>query len=408
MRLDRRRFLAAALAGFHGFALRNGLAAALPAAPSGAAKRCLVLWMDGGPSQLETFDPKPGSRVGGPTRAIDTAVPGLRVASFLPEIAKRAGSLAVLRSVTSAEGDHARASQYLHTGFKPAPDFPRPALGSIVAHRRADAPQPRYVALGSRGYPAADLGLENAPFAVDEPARVVELLDRLRRRAGRIDFARALAAEFPAADSPAVAERDARVERVAALLQSKFPAALDVEREPETIRARYGADDDSFARDCLVARRLLEAGVPFVEVALSGWDTHADNHRAVADLCARLDRPWAALLDDLAASGLLDETLVVWMGEFGRTPDINADAGRDHYPDATPVVLAGAGIRGGRAIGATDPLGAPIEGRTHSVADLFATILAALGVDPDATRITDFGSPAKFHDGGRVIPDILA
>jgi hypothetical protein len=405
--LSRRGFLGAAVGGFYGFALRNNLASALSQAATVPGRRCLVLWMEGGPSQFETFDPKPGASTGGEAEAIATAAEGLRISSFLPEVAKRGNRLAVLRNVTSPEGDHERATYYLHTGFKRIEGFPRPALGSVVAHERTAAAQPRYVAMGSRGFGPAYLGLEHAPFAIDDPARAVELLDGLRRRSDRLRFTRELGAEFGrVTGSSEVAQRDGMLGRIEGLLGSPFAKALDPSNEPEAVRQRYG--EDAFGRDCLIARRLLEAGVPFVEVRLSGWDTHANNHEEVGNLCARLDGPWATLLDDLSASGLLEETLVVWMGEFGRTPIINANAGRDHFPNVTPVVLAGAGVKGGQAVGRTNPIGDAVEGKAHSVADLFATILTGLRIDPATTFTTSFDSPTKATDNGTVIPGVLS
>ncbi len=404
--LDRRRWLQATSGGFFTLAWRLGLAPCLAHAPTGKARHCIVLWMAGGPSQFETFDPKPGTETGGECRSIGTSVPGIRISEFLPRMAERAKDVTILRCIESPEGEHVRAEYYLHTGYRNVPAFPRPPLGAMVAHDRGRDAIPHYVTLGGGGISPAFLGSENAPFEIDEPAAMRKLLEKIAVRRRRIGLLQAFDRSFTArrADS-FTATRQSRVEQIVAMAQTRFAEALDESREPEAMRRRYG--DHAFARRCLVARRLIEAGVAFVEVRLDGWDTHADNHRQTGRLCQSLDQPWSALLQDLSASGLLDETIVVWMGEFGRTPAINARRGRDHYPQSTPVVLAGGKIGRGNVVGTTDRTGTELAGPRHGVADLIATILDQMGIAPDTEYTTGFGSPTRATDDGTPIADAL-
>ncbi len=194
----------------------------------------------------------------------------------------------------------------------------------------------------------------------------------------------------------------AKIERI---VTTPFVDALDFDKEPASVRERYG--ETNFGKSCLLARRLIESGVHFVEVQLGGWDTHSNNFQAVRELSGQLDRPWAALMDDLQDRGLLEETIVLWMGEFGRTPSINAQNGRDHFPDVTPVVIGGGGIAGGRVIGKTTQDGSTVEGKAHRVADLFATLYHQFGIEPTAEFTTAFDSPTKATDDGKVIEELL-
>jgi len=417
--IDRRRWLAGTAGGVFGFAMRHGcdrLFAADPVASSGGTgpiRRCIVLWMDGGPSQLETFDPKPGAAVGGPTRAIATSVPGLAIAEHLPSIAEHMDRLCVVRNLKSPEGDHDRGNRYLHTGFVPVPAFPRPSLGSLVSHAwgaksAGSAPEiPAFVSLGGSNGNPAFLGPDHAPLMIDDPAATARLIGELRSRRRRLTLLDDMNRDYAATQvATGLDRRRTTLERIGRILDTSFGQALDVERAPAADRARYG--EGGFADRCLTARRLLESGVRFVEVAHGGWDTHGDNFAQVARLAGEIDRPWAALLDDLQASGLWDETLLVWMGEFGRTPQINGDNGRDHFPDVTPVVLGGGGLKRGIVLGASADDGNAIDGATVTVPDLFATLLTALGRDPYETLQTDFGSPAEVTEGGKPIAELLA
>jgi uncharacterized protein (DUF1501 family) len=352
-----------------------------------APRRLILLWLEGGPSQLDTFDPKEGAPTQGPFQTLATDVAGWRFSEHLPQLAKRAGRLALLRSVTSKEGSHARARLLLHTGFIPNPSVAYPTLGSIVAHELGDEAfeLPSFVQVagppGSPGY----LGVGAAPFLVANPLAKVANLSLPRgidgaRLTRREELREALDAGFHAAGgTDEVAANRTQHLRARRLMESALKGAFELDQEKDSVRDRYGRD--FFGQGVLLARRLIEAGVPAVEVHGDGWDTHVDNFTKMVPLCTSLDQALSALVDDLAERGLLEDTLVVTMGEFGRTPGINHNRGRDHWPGNYCVLLAGGGSRPGTVVGATDETGERIVERPISVPDLFATFATLLRID---------------------------
>jgi hypothetical protein len=385
--------------------MRHHCQAAMTKQPTGQAKRCVVLWMQGGPSQLDTFDPKPGTSTGGEFNAIATAVPGLGISEVLPEIAKHMDKLSVLRNVTSTEGEHLRGQYYLHTGYPFVPSFPRPAMGAVVSHETPPTDFPRYVTIGSRGFGPAYMGLDHAPYSIENPEEALELLRNIRRRKSRLQLLQDLGEAFDGQHRAAMLERRRTlVTQIERLVSTPFVEALQLDQESSSTRRRYG--DHEFGKACLLARRMLDVGVNSVEVQHDGWDTHQNNFPSLRRLCAAIDRPWSALLEDLQSAGTYDETLVLWMGEFGRTPLINANRGRDHFPRVTPVVIGGGPIARGTVVGKTNKTGTQIEGDAYKVADLFATIFDSLGIDPAQEFLTSFGSPTAATDGGRVIREL--
>jgi uncharacterized protein (DUF1501 family) len=382
-----------------------------PLPGAGRARACILLYMEGGPSQLDTFDPKPGRPTGGPFAAIETAVPGLRFSERLPRLARQARRLAVIRSLTSREGNHDRARHLMHTGYAPQGGVDHPAWGSLVAEARGRRDLPGYVAIGGPGEDAGFLGAAYAPLPILNPAKPARNLAPARgvdqaRFSARTELWRSLETEFGASHpDAAVTGQTAIAEQALALMKSPGVVAFDLAREPEHVRRAYG--DSPFGAGCLMARRLVAEGVPFVEVMLRGWDTHEDNFPRVKQLSATLDQVMSALLDDLAGHGLLESTLVVWLGDFGRTPTINARGGRDHFPAASAAVLAGGGVRGGQAIGATNADGTEIVDRPVTVPDLYRTLASALAVDPDKTRFAPSGRPLKTVDGGKLVTELF-
>lgn len=241
---------------------------------------------------------------------------------------------------------------------------------------------PLFVSVGAKGLGPAYMKPDHAPFALVDPHQAVQLITGLRKQRNSIRRLQDFSARFEREQlDGAQGRRSASVQRLERMLTTPFVKALDVAHAPEKDRARYG--DSQFGQRCLSARRLLESGVKFVDVNHDGWDTHDDNFNNVARLCSEIDGPWATLIDDLKASGLWNETVVVWMGEFGRTLQINGNTGRDHFPQITPVALGGGGLRGGGVtVGRTDKNGLTIEDGEIAVPDLFATLLKALGLDP--------------------------
>jgi uncharacterized protein (DUF1501 family) len=374
---------------------------------------CILLFMQGGPSQFETFDPKPGTSTGGETKAIDTAVPGIQIAEFWPNVAKQMKQIALIRSMTGREGNHQRAQYLLHTGYQPAGSVKYPSFGSVAAKELGDTKfdLPHYVCVG--GQPAAAsgfLGMQYAPYivgnAINMPAnselpRGVDAAALKRRLAlmGKLekDFAEA-GGEAIVADHRALNETAARM-----VLSPKL-VAFDLSKESAKTRDAYGRTP--FGQGCLLARRLVETGVTFVEVVSGNWDTHRDNYTGHKNLAGTVDPAFAALLSDLKDRGMLEKTLVVWMGEFGRTPNINGNKGRDHYPRAFNVALAGGGVKGGQALGATDAKGTFVEKRPVTVPDLFCTIYEALKINPRKQNHAD-GRPIRLVEGGTAVKEVF-
>lgn len=376
-------------------------------------KACILLWMQGGPSQFETFSPKPNHPNGGETKAIATSVPGIEIAENLPEVARVMNELCVIRSVQSKEGNHPRAQYLLHTGYLPSASVKYPTLGAHVAHQLGDPASelPGFVRIGRArsGGGGGLLGVSYDPFSIGNPERMPDNTslasdqDRYRRRLKLLD--RLETGFETTGGKQEVADHRKLYEQASRLVLSPKMQAFDVEREPADVRQAYG--DSSFAHGCLLARRLVEEGITFVEVIADNWDTHFDNFAQTRERCQEIDRPYAQLLRDLRERGLLERTLVVWMGEFGRTPRINARGGRDHFPRAFNVALAGAGVRGGQVIGRTADDGASVADRPVSVNDLFRTFCQSLAINPDHENMSSIGRPIKIVDGGQVVSEVF-
>jgi hypothetical protein len=408
--VSRRAFLAGLAGGSAALAGAVGLRAAADELRR-QGRACILLWMAGGPSQFETFDPKPGAETQGPTRAIATSVPGLRVAEHWPRTAAVMNEVSLIRSMTSSEGNHGRATYLLHTSYPPTGGIVHPGLGSQVAQEvgEAESDLPQVVAISGQSLGPSFLGVKYAPFCITNPNLPPDNLatpvpgHRLNRR---LDLLRELEAPLVnGGTGPLVKDHQALYGQTARMVLSPRTAAFDLQREPNRLRDAYGRSP--FGQGCLMARRLVEAGVPFVEVQSSGWDTHGNELPALKKLIPPVDQGTAALLADLKARGLLDKTLLVWMGEFGRTPRINLTAGRDHYPQAFNLFLAGAGVQGGRVIGSTDKLGTAVTERPVTVPDLFCTFCQALGIDPRKEKDSDVGRPVKIVEKGRPVKEVF-
>jgi hypothetical protein len=376
------------------------------------ARACILLYMAGGPSHIDTFDPKPGRKTGGPFKAIPTTADGVQIGEHLPRLAAQMKHVALVRSLTAKEGNHDRARHLMHTGYAPAGGANHPAFGALVAeaHDHATSGMPGYVAISGPGEDAGFLPANYSPFPVASPQRPVRHLGRARgvdaeRFDQRLAYWRQLEDGYASGVGGDFARSHRAVgEQAAELMRSK---GVDAFRLDPSDRARepYGKSD--FGAGCLMARRLVEASVPFVEVTLNGWDTHEANFERVRKLCDVLDQGMSALLSDLQQRGLLSSTLVIWMGDFGRTPHINDKGGRDHHPACSSVLLAGGGIKGGQAIGSTDEDGTQVRDRPVTVPDLYRTIASTLDLNPDKLRTTPAGRPLRSVDGGSVIAGLL-
>lgn len=389
-------------------------------------KACILLWMPGGPSQTDTFDLKPGHANGGPFKEIQTAAPGVRFSEHLPLLAKETKDVSIIRSMTSKEGDHGLATKLMTTGYRPiAGALDYPSIGSIVAKELSleEDMLPGYVSVspfrfGDSGG-AGFLGPNYSPLTVtgssDDPEARANLSienlsppanadpDAMKKRFEILNF---LQDDFrKKAGGTSTAAHRANAEKARKMIESQAKNAFKLEEEPAKLRDTYGRN--RFGQGCLLARRLIERGVSFVEVGLTGagqnafgWDTHLDNFNAVKGLCGILDPAWSTLLSDLRERGMLEDTLVVWMGEFGRTPKINPNQGRDHWPDAWSTVLCGGGIQGGQVIGASGKGGEGVESRPVTPPEFLATICTAIGIDPAKENISTIGRPISIVEKG--------
>jgi hypothetical protein len=377
---------------------------------------CILLFMRGGPSQLETFDPKPDTTNGGPTKAIETAVSGIQIAEPWKHVAGAMKDIALIRSMTNKEGEHQRATYQLHTGYVPAGGVKFPTLGSLVASELApkDFDLPHFVSIGNRGSTLGSgfLGMSVAPFVVANPAQMpsnVELPQRItsQRFGRRLDLLKDLEKDFAdAGGKPRVEDHQALYGSAAQMVLSPRLKAFDISQEKDSVRERYGRSP--FGQGCLLARRLVEQGVTFVEIESNGWDTHLDNFERTKSLAEVVDPAFASLVTDLKERGRLDRTLVIWMGEFGRTPRINPRTGRDHFPRAFNAALAGGGIKGGQVIGATSADGVDVKDRPVTVADLFCSFCNALKINPRKENMSGNGRPIKIVDGGQPVKELFA
>ena len=419
-RNSRRTFLRWGAASALGASLPAALASRAAAAaaagaskPAPSARACILLYMAGGPSHIDTFDPKPGRPTGGTFKAIPTSVEGARISEHLPRLAERMKHLALIRSLTSKEGNHDRARHLMHTSYAPAGGADHPAFGSLVAEARGPGGGglPGYVSIGGPGEDSGFLSSALSPFPVKNPLKPVRYLSPARgidpqRFADRLALLRKLEDRFSAGRGGAFAKGRREVgEQAIALMGSNGVNAFQLDAESAAVREKYGSTP--FGAGCLMARRLIEAGVPFTEVTLNGWDTHEDNFERVKTLSANLDQGMSALLDDLQQRGLLAQTLVIWMGDFGRTPRINEKGGRDHHPGASSVLLAGGGVKVGQVIGSTDDDGAQVRDRPVTVPDLYRTVAHLLGIDCDKSRTSPAGRPIKSVDAGALLTELV-
>jgi uncharacterized protein (DUF1501 family) len=368
--------------------------------------------MNGGPATIDLWDLKPGHDNGGEFRERQTTAPGLKISEHLPKLATRGTDLAVVRSITSKEGDHGRATVFGKTGYAPVGPIQFPHVGAAVARELVseslDLPAFVSVAPGrTAAIGGGFLGPKFAPLAIGETATGPGELTvpDLERATGvtaaalgdRVNLLAGLESRFEAERaSPVVDALQAATSKAVRLMRPEAAATFDLDREPDRVRDAYGRT--LFGQGCLLARRLVERGVPFVEVTLGGWDTHNNNFQQVKNLSATLDAGFAALLSDLKSRGLLDSTVVVCMGEFGRTPRINARSGRDHWPASWSAVLAGGGIKGGQAYGRTSADGTVVEENPVKVPDLVATVCRAIGIDATKQNMSNVGRPIRIAD----------
>lgn len=428
---SRRAFLERAARGFLGlgtlplFARAAGAIPGVLPAPGqdpvprhpATARQVIYVYLSGGMSHVDTFDPKPDSETQGPVKAIDTKADAVRISEHFPLLAQQMDKVAVIRSMSSTQGAHTQGRYYLHTGYELRGTIRHPSLGAWLSHLDGGLHPslPSHVSVGGDAYTAQAGFLEqiHAPLPIGDPLAGLQYSTRAEGVSPeRFEDRLARLKKMDAAFAESYGTRPTRAyaemyDQAVALMNSKDLGAFDITKEPEWIREAYG--DDRVGQACLLARRLVEHGVRFVEIVNGGWDTHIDNFDQLGDLCPPIDRALASLLADLDARGLLEETLVVLATEFGRTPEIvSGRDGRNHHPKAFSCLLAGGGVRGGRSWGLTDERGEEVVADKVSVPDFNATIAHALGLDLEHKTISPSGRPFTVADKGRPVRELFA
>ncbi|HEY2784668.1 MAG TPA: DUF1501 domain-containing protein [Fimbriiglobus sp.] len=408
----------------------------LATAAEGDPKRkraCILLWLNGGPATIDLWDLKPGHENGGPFRETKTKSRDLRISEHLSKLAEWGDRLGVVRSLSTREGDHERAVYLMRTGVVPNPSLQYPTLGSLLSKELGDpaAELPNFVSIGPQRFFGFNsnspgfLGPKYAPLMVGDGPRQgfadFKQLDKYLKvqnierptevdavhGTARLELLRSMQDDFAVYHpGPITASHTQAYESATRLMLSDAGRAFDLSKEKNELREKYGKT--LFGQGCLLARRLVEKGVPFVEVTLDGWDTHANNFDLVKKMSGELALGWSSLMADLKDRGLLDTTTIVCAGEFGRTPRINPQSGRDHFPSAWSAVIAGGGIKGGQAYGRTSADGVSVEENKVSTADFLATVCKAVDVDPDKQNMSNIGRPIRIVDHGTPIADLLS
>ncbi|HSH96524.1 MAG TPA: DUF1501 domain-containing protein [Roseimicrobium sp.] len=369
----------------------------------------IILWCAGAPSQLETFDPHPNSKISYGTKAINTSLKDVQLAAGLEHTAEVMEHVSLIRSVVSKEGDHERASYNMKTGYRPNPTIIHPSLGAIIAHEMPDQKIeiPTHISILPGQWPARGgyLGAAFDAFKLYDPAQQLpDVTSRVpqSRQDVRLAGLNVVEGAFSTGRQARLDDQKTlhqlTTQKALKMMSSEQVKAFDVMQETASERAAFG--DTPFGRGCLAALRLVEKGVRCIEVTLDGWDTHANNHKQQAARVAILDPAFAALIKGLKARNLFDDTIVLCGGEFGRTPKLNPVEGRDHWPHGFSLALAGGGIKSGRVIGETDPTGEKKEpSNPVHVEDIHATILHALGIPFEKKIMTAVGRPIALSDG---------
>lgn len=377
------------------------------------SKSVILLWMGGGPSTIDIWDLKPNSVTGGPFKPISTSADGIQICEHLPLLSKQMHNLSIIRSMSTREADHMRGRYYMHTGYVPNPNVEHPSYGSVVSHELSQLIDnleiPPFVSVGGNSIGPGFLGMTYAPFIVDSNGNIRDLngiIDQ-RRMTERLSMLQTIEDNFINQNRGLVAsEHKNIVNKTVKLMTSKQMEAFKINKEPEKVREKYG--NTGFGRGCLMARRLVEIGVPFIEVDLGGWDNHEGIFNTLQNQkLPELDKSMSALISDLEERGLLNSTAIIWMGEFGRTPNINSNSGRDHWARSWSVVVGGAGFKRGVIVGETNEDGKDVVTDPYSSQDLMASVLHSIGISLETTFMAKNGRPMKIANSGRVIKELF-
>ncbi|MBS0208145.1 MAG: DUF1501 domain-containing protein [Planctomycetes bacterium] len=390
-------------------------------------KAAILLFMEGGPATIDIWDLKPGQPTGGQFKPISTSGGG-QISEHLPLLAKQMHHLSIVRSMSTREADHQRGRYYMHTGYVPNPNIEHPSYGAVIAHELAghagSLDVPPFISIGGASIGPGFLGMSFAPLVVDSNGDVRNLKTSLDtgRLTQRMQALGTLERSFAGQDrGEAAVEHGKVLQSTVNLMTSQQLSAFKVNSEPAAVLERYGAGGSggggggggnrrnaAFGKGCLMARRLVEAGVPFVEVDFGGWDDHQDVFSKLKDRLPVMDQAMSALVEDLNQRGMWKDTVVIWMGDFGRTPRINGRGGRDHWARSWSVVVGGGGFRSGEVVGKTNVDGTAVEGDPYTSQDLMASVLKSLGISLETTFTSKNNRPMKIANSGRVIRELFA
>lgn len=375
-------------------------------------KSVILLWMGGGPSTIDLWDLKPGTSTGGQFKPINTSADGVQICEHLPLLAKQMHHLSIVRSMSTREADHMRGRYYMHTGFVPSPDIEHPSYGSIISHEllslNNDLEIPAFVSVGGSSIGPGYLGASYAPFVVDSNGNIRDLNNSIdpQRMNDRLQMLSIIEDQFISQRKGVALDHQKIIKKTVQLMTSKQMDAFKVSKEPANVREKYG--NTGFARGCLMARRLVEIGVPFIEVDLGGWDNHANIFSTLENQkLPEMDKAMSALISDLDDRGLLEDTTILWMGEFGRTPNINGNAGRDHWARSWSVVVGGGSFKKGIVVGETNSDGKEVISEPYSSQDLLASVLKSVDIPLETTFAAKNGRPMKIANGGKIITELF-
>lgn len=376
-------------------------------------KSTILLWMSGGPSTIDIWDLKPDSPSGGQFKPISTNVDGIQICEHLPLLSKKMDNLSIIRSMSTREADHGRGRYYMHTGYVPNPNIEHPSYGSVISHEllkntMSQIGIPPFISIGGTSIGPGFLGATYAPLVVDYNGTIRNIQSSIDRQIlqQRLDFLAVIENKFIQEKRGELADSHAKMlNKTVDLMLGPYTEVFNVNKEPQNIRERYG--NTPFGKGCLMARRLVEIGVPFIEVELGGWDNHMDIFTTLPDKLSQMDMGMSALIEDLIGRGLYETTNIIWMGEFGRTPDINKNAGRDHWARSWSAVVGGGKLKQGIVVGETNEDGKKVITEPYSSEDLMATVLKSLDISLETTFTSKNGRPMKIANSGKVIRELI-
>ena len=411
-KLSRRAMMGATSASILGFSIRDLLAYS-GKDHEAKAEHVILFWNGGGMSHIDTWDPKPGRPTQGEFSPINTSAPGVQISEIFPKLSKQMHNAALIRSIAGTQGAHGRASYNLQTSYLPGPNLRHPGVGSVVVHELDNnSDLPPYITISGQAPRASYLGQKCEAYYVAAPGEKDPYLafpsgiSQVRGDRRLEQLAKFNQRFLDKKNDTRLTSTQTSIEDAVRLMRSPALEAFELDKVDSTTLERYG--DTNFGRGALMAKRLVEKGVRFVQVNRGGFDTHSNNFPAMSNHGEVMDPALASLVEDLSESGMLEKTMVIMLSEFGRTPRINDNAGRDHWASVFSCFMAGGGIKGGQVIGSSDEDGAMPKDRPVEVADIHATMCHAMGIDHEKDVMTPLLRPMKLVDNGSPVMELFS